>query len=137
MSRLTGRPRAAARHIPFLLLAWLGVVPAWARAEADGAAAVAITGLAHAPLDEVRRIVRTWDVPTALRYDDVGPQAVRKDVTPRLVALVDAAARDQAITASDAAHLTAQLRQEPPREGSPAGPPGPPDNAAPAPPPLE
>jgi hypothetical protein len=111
------------------LLPGPGPLAGLARAEADTAAATAIAGLAHVPQEDAQRILRAFGVPTALRYYDIDPPAFRAAVTPLLLALVDGALHDHAITDRDAARLSAQLRQGPgerpgerPHEAPPGGP---------------
>lgn len=91
-----------------------GPLAALANAEADQVAADAIATLANAPADDVRRIVRALGVPAALRWYDVPPKAFHDALTPRLVAVVRAAAHDGRISGADADRIADQLQHAPP-----------------------
>ncbi len=85
-----------------------------AMAEADEVASQAIAGLANAKLVDVQRTVRSWGVPTALRYYDLSPKAFHTAVLPGLVDVVQAAAKDRRISDTQAQRIVERLQQEPP-----------------------
>ena len=90
-----------------------------AKAEADQAAGQAIADLSHAPLADAQRVVRTWGVPTALRYFDVTPMAFHDTVTPRLVGLVKSAVRDQLVSQAEADAIVERLQHHGPPPPAP------------------
>ncbi len=84
-----------------------------ARAEADQAASETIAALAKAPVGDVARVVRTWGVPTALRYFDVEREAFRDAVLPRLKAVVQDAQQAHRVSALEAARVSGDLDHGP------------------------
>ena len=91
-----------------------GPLSGLAQAEADQAASETIASLAKVPLPDVARIVRSWNVPTALRYFDVEPRAFHDAVVPRLKAIVQAAVKAQYISTADGNRASSDLDRAPP-----------------------
>ena len=90
-----------------------------AKAEADQTASQVIADLSRVPLADAQRVVRTWGVPTALRYFDVEPKAFHDTVTPRLVSLVRSAAREQLVSRAQADGIVERLQRQGPPPNSP------------------
>ena len=90
-----------------------------AKAEADQAASQAIADLSHEPLADTQRVVRTWGVPTALRYFAVAPTAFHETVTPRLVGLVKSAVHDQLVSQAEADTIMERLQHQGPPPPAP------------------
>ena len=91
-----------------------GPLSGLAQAEADQAASVTIAALAKVPLSDVARVVRAWNVPTALRYFDVEPKAFHDAVVLRLKAIVQAAVQAQYVSAADGNRASGDLDRAPP-----------------------
>ena len=90
-----------------------------AHAEADQVASQAVAGLARAQLADVQRTVRTFGVPTALRYYDVAPNAFHDAVVPGLVALVRSAEQQQQVSSADADRIVDRLEHDGPHAPPP------------------
>lgn len=83
-------------------------------AEADQVASQTIADMAKAPLADVQRVVRTWGVPTALRYFAIAPDAFHDASTPRMVALVHKEAQDGQIDPAQADMIVEHIQHGPP-----------------------
>lgn len=96
-----------------------GPLSGLAQAEADHAAAETIASLAKVPLGDVMRIIRTWGVPTALRYFAVAPEAFHQAVLPHLGSIVQTAEREKLIEPDEADRLMSRLQHEVPPPPAP------------------